>query len=85
MRLAFVHLCIFTLSLTIAGSVVAWAAAQADNVGDILKRYEQLHRAGDYRAALVEAQKLEATVRARSGKDGMPYAGALRRVGAWRW
>ena len=39
---------------------IAPAAAQQGDLNAILKRYNELYDAGDYAAALVEAQKLEA-------------------------
>ena len=46
---------------------VAPAAAQQSDLNAILKRFEELYAAGNYPAALVEAQKFEAGVKARFG------------------
>jgi CHAT domain-containing protein/Tfp pilus assembly protein PilF len=57
---------------------LAPAAAQKGDLEAIVKRYDQLYAAGNYSAALVEAQKLEAGVKARFGVNNDVYGVALR-------
>ena len=57
---------------------LAPAAAQKGDLEAIVKRYDQLFDAGNYPAALVEAQKLEAGVKARFGVNNAIYGVALR-------
>ena len=56
---------------------VAPLAAQQDDLNAISKRLNELQSAGNYAAALVEAQKAEALVRARFGVAHANYGGAL--------
>ena len=58
---------------------MAPAAAQQDDLNAIEKRFNQFYAAGDYPAALMEAQKLEVTVQARFGVN---HAGV--RLGPYR-
>src|SRR5262245_41507964 len=53
------------------------AAAQQADLNAVWKRFNELYTAGNYPAALVEAQKLEAGVKARLGTDHANYAIAL--------
>ena len=53
------------------------ASAQQNDLKAIYKRFLQFHRAGNYTAALIEAQKYEAAVKARLGTNHLGYAGAL--------
>jgi tetratricopeptide (TPR) repeat protein len=58
-------------------TVVAPAAAQQGDLNTIQKRFSELYAAGNYPAALIEAQKLEAQVKARFGTDHPNYVVAL--------
>jgi tetratricopeptide (TPR) repeat protein/CHAT domain-containing protein len=60
------------------------APAQSD-LDAIHKRYAQLYAAGDYGAALVEAQNYEAVVKARFGSNHLRYAYALNSLGLVHW
>src|SRR5215471_6686276 len=66
-----------TLLMVIA---LAPAAAQKGDLEAIVKRYDQLFAAGNYPAALVEAQKLEAAVKARVGVNNAIYGLALHNL-----
>jgi CHAT domain-containing protein/Tfp pilus assembly protein PilF len=57
--------------------LLAPAAAQQTDLSAIQRRSSELLDAGNYPAALVEAQKLEAAVKARFGTDHPNYAVAL--------
>jgi hypothetical protein len=60
--------------------LVAIASAPAEAQGDLnasLRRFNELNHAGDYPAALAEAQKFEAAVKARFGVNHANYAIAL--------
>jgi hypothetical protein len=48
------------------------ATAQQDDLNAIQTRINELYAAGNYAAALVEAQKLEAGIRARFGTPFVP-------------
>ena len=61
----------------LAMAVVVPSAAQQNDVNSIVKRFDALYNAGNYAAALLEAQKLEAAVKARVGTDHSLYAIAL--------
>ena len=75
-------------------TVVAPAAAQQGDLNTIQKRFSELDAAGNYPAALIEAQKLEAQVKARSNRSSklrrrpqqpgqcVPGAGPVRQGGA---
>jgi CHAT domain-containing protein/tetratricopeptide (TPR) repeat protein len=56
---------------------VASATAQQGDLSAILRRFNELHDAGNYPAALVEAHKLEAGIKARFGINHINYAVAL--------
>jgi CHAT domain-containing protein/tetratricopeptide (TPR) repeat protein len=56
---------------------LAPAAAQQGDLNAILRRFNELYAAGNYPAALVEAQKLEVGVKARFGLHHVNYAIAL--------
>ena len=56
---------------------MAPAAAQQGDLGATLRRFNELYAAGNYPAALVEAQKLEAGVKARFGVNHANYGVAL--------
>jgi tetratricopeptide (TPR) repeat protein len=53
------------------------AAAQQGDLDAIQKRFSDLYAAGNYAAALVEAQKLEVGVKARFGANHANYGSAL--------
>jgi hypothetical protein len=56
--------------------------AQQTDFDAIYKRFvDQLYRAGNYPAALVEAQRFEAAVKARFGTNHTNYAAALHNLG----
>jgi CHAT domain-containing protein/ribosomal protein S7 len=64
--------------------VIAMSPAVAQQVGDLkatLKRFEELYNARNYPAALVEAQKIEAGVKARLGVNNAAYGEALYNLG----
>jgi len=71
--------CLSLLSgaMLLVTSAVAPAAAQQGDARAIHKRFNALYDAGDYPAALVEAQKLETAVRARFGVSHPVYGAAL--------
>src|SRR6516225_5410959 len=64
-------------SLFVVVVAMAPAAAQQGDLAAILKRFNALYGAGDYPAALAEAQKVEAGVKARFGVNHPRYAAAL--------
>ena len=61
------------------------AAAQQGDLDAIHRRYKELYSAGNYPAALAEAQKLEAAVKARFGTNHRSYAGTLSELGVVYW
>jgi tetratricopeptide (TPR) repeat protein len=63
-----------TLLLT---GAIAPAAAQQGDLNAIFRRFSEFYDAGNYPAALVEAQKFEAGVRARFGVNHANYGAAL--------
>jgi CHAT domain-containing protein/tetratricopeptide (TPR) repeat protein len=65
-----------TMFLTLL--IMAPAGAQQGDLNAIIKRFNELYSAGNYSAALVEAQKYEAVVKARFGTSDRRYAAALR-------
>ena len=56
------------------------AAGQQVDLSAILKRLNEFYQAGNYGAALVEAQKLEAGVKAQFGTNHANYAVALNNL-----
>jgi hypothetical protein len=52
---------------------IVTAAAQQGDLDAILRHFKELYAAGDYAAALVEAQKLEPMVKARFGVNHANY------------
>ena len=64
-------------SIFIMVIAMAPAAAQQGDLNAINKRFSELYAAGNYPAALMEAQKLEAAVKARFGVNHANYAVAL--------
>jgi tetratricopeptide (TPR) repeat protein len=57
---------------------IAPAAAQQGDLNAIVKRYDEFFAARNYAAALAEAQKFEAVVKARYGVNHALYGPALR-------
>jgi CHAT domain-containing protein/Tfp pilus assembly protein PilF len=74
--------CLSVLSGTTLFVMIAMApaAAQQGDLNAIQKRYNELYAAGNYGAALVEAQKLEAVVKARFGVNHGNYGIALNNL-----
>src|SRR5262245_39071661 len=68
------HGCALLLAAVLAAFASAQATAQAD-LQAIDRRVTQLTAKGDYTAALAEAKKLEAAIKARYGTDHENYAG----------
>jgi len=62
------------------GIDLAPAAAQQGDLNAIQKRYNQFYDAGNYAAALGEARKLEAGVKARFGVGHANYGAALNNL-----
>ena len=67
--------------VALAISAAASAAAQQADIGAIEKRYNDFYAAQNYAAALIEAQKLEAAVKAKFGTNHSNYAIVLRNLG----
>jgi tetratricopeptide (TPR) repeat protein len=65
---------------SVAVIVIAPAAAQQGDLNAIFKRFNELYAAGNYPAALVEAQKFEAVVKARFGVNHSNYGSALNNL-----
>jgi hypothetical protein len=63
--------------LLIAGIFGISAAAQETDLNAIFRRFQELHAAGNYPAALREAEKYEAVVKSRFGTNHVNYASAL--------
>jgi tetratricopeptide (TPR) repeat protein len=59
---------------------IALAPAAADDLDAISKRYEEFLAAGNYPAALIEAQRFEAGVKARFGVNHADYGAALNNL-----
>jgi tetratricopeptide (TPR) repeat protein len=57
------------------------AAPKGDDLAAIHKRFQELYAARNYNAALVEAQKFEAAVKARLGTSHQNYGTALDESG----
>jgi tetratricopeptide (TPR) repeat protein/CHAT domain-containing protein len=53
------------------------APAQQADLGTIYQRYYEFYAGGNFTAALIEAQKYEAAIKARFGTNHANYAGAL--------
>ena len=62
------------------GAVTRPPAAQVDDLTAILNRYNELEAAGNYAAALTEAQNLERGVKARFGVNHANYGFALNNL-----
>ena len=56
------------------------AGAQQSDLQAIYKRYQEYYQAGNYAAAVVEAQKLEAVSKGRFGTSHTNYAAALNNL-----
>ena len=56
------------------------AAAQQGDLNAIFRRFDELYRAGNYPAALAEARKFEAGVKAQVGINHVSYAAALNNL-----
>ena len=56
------------------------AGAQQSDLQAIYKRYQEYYQAGNYAAAVVEAQKFEAVVKGRFGTSHTNYAAALNNL-----
>jgi hypothetical protein len=56
------------------------AAAQRDDTGAINKRFQDFYAAGNYFAALEEAQKYEVAVKAQFGTSHVKYGSALNNL-----
>src|ERR1700730_5596510 len=70
----------FVTALVVLVSTVAAlppAAAREADIGAIYQRVQELYAAGNYPAALAEAQRLEAAVKAVFGTNHANYAAAL--------
>ena len=67
----------FTLALFLALAALVPASAQQVDLSAIQRRFHQFHDAGNYPAALEEAKKLEAGVKARFGVDNSNYSTAV--------
>jgi tetratricopeptide (TPR) repeat protein len=65
-------------------AVAPAASRQGDPVA-IQKRFDELYAAGNYPAALVEAQKLESEIKARFGVNHANYAIALASLAEVYW
>jgi tetratricopeptide (TPR) repeat protein len=72
--------CVTLLALAIHAAPAPASARQSDTRA-IYNRFLQFYAAGNYAAALIEAQKYEADVKARLGTNHRGYAGALYIVG----
>jgi CHAT domain-containing protein/tetratricopeptide (TPR) repeat protein len=75
--------CLKTLMGTTLLMLVAMApsAAQQTDLNTIYKRIGELYDAGDYPAALAEAERYEAAVKARFGVNRADYGAALNNLG----
>ncbi len=60
----------------------ACARSRGSNAVEVEKRYKELLNAGNYAAALIEAQTLEPLIRAQSGTRSFNYVVALWHIGA---
>src|SRR6516225_8842054 len=61
------------------------AGAQQSDPQAIYKRYQEYYQAGNYAAAVVEAQKLEAVAKGRFGTSHTSYAAALNALAIVYW
>src|SRR5262249_56500420 len=71
--------------LLAAGLALAPASAQQSDLQAIYKRFQEYYQAGNYAAALVEAQKLETVVKGRFGTSHTNYATALNNLPLVYW
>jgi tetratricopeptide (TPR) repeat protein len=65
--------------------VLVPAGAQQSDPQAIYKRFQEYYQAGNYAAAVVEAQKLEAVVKGRFGTNHTNYATALNNLARVYW
>ena len=72
------------LALAIVPALTPASAEQLD-IAASQKRFDELYTKGNYPAALVEAHKLEAEVKARLGANDATYATALRNLANVHW
>jgi hypothetical protein len=79
-----VKILIIALELLIAAAPGPASAQRADLEAS-MKRVQQLYVAGNYGAALAEAQKLEANAKARFGANDTRYAAALNLLAGVYW
>jgi tetratricopeptide (TPR) repeat protein len=56
------------------------ASAQQADLGTIYQRYSEFYSGGNFTAALIEAQKYEAAIKAQFGINHANYAGALNNL-----
>ena len=61
------------------------AVAQQNDLQAIYKRFQEYYEAGNYAAAVIEAQKLEAVVKGRFGTNHTNYATALNNLARVYW
>jgi tetratricopeptide (TPR) repeat protein len=66
--------------LALAVGLAIPASAQQADIGAIYKRLYELYAAGNYAAALVEAQKYEAGIKTQFGTNHANYAAALHNL-----
>jgi CHAT domain-containing protein/Tfp pilus assembly protein PilF len=64
-------------TVIVEGFGLPLASAQQNEISATLKRFDELYNAKNYPAALIEAQKLEAAIKARDGVNARSYAAAL--------
>src|SRR5262245_37874461 len=73
------------LVLVLALASLSTPAVAQQDIAAIEKRYQELYAAGNYAAALVEAQKYEAAVKARTRESNPTYAAALHKLALVHW
>ena len=78
-RRSVIAACGMLLALTIHAALTP-ASAQQNDLKAIYRRVFQFHQDGNYTAALIEAQKYEAAVKAWLGTNHLGYASALYNV-----
>src|SRR5215813_7292451 len=61
------------------------AGAQQSDLQAIYKRFQEYYQAGNYAAALVEAQKIETVAKGRFGASHANYATALNSLANVYW
>jgi len=73
------------LALALGVIALSPVSAQQADIAASQKRFNELYAKGNYPAALLEAQKLEALVKARLGADSADYATALLDLANVHW